>query len=497
MRTGADVHAIDNEDLHRTREDVHSFFSECANRFDGPKDLLEIAPEGEGVAQYFRQARIVTLDADRESAATYIADICGRNEGLLPSGSFDLVVCTEALARVPEPFAAVREIHRLLRPGGHALIITPLNVGVERQQPDYWRFTEHGVRLLLKDFSIVSFEKTVSEGRPLMPLQYRVIVQKEARALPPASDDAAPEFSALITCYYEEKSIEEFHSRLSKALSSLGRSYEIIFVNDGSTDGTFEKLKGIFQRDPNVTTIIDLFRNAGQLGAITAAFCEARGKAILLMDSDLQLAPEDLPLLVAAYDKGYDVVTGARVNRKDSIQRKIPSKLANMIMRKATRSEFRDFGCTFKIFNAALPRAFNFGPHHLFSIVDLIARAGRRCEVPVSHFPRKYGKSGWTFYKLMKYNTDNLVIMSERPFQMLAAACLIVAMLFCVRIALAYVFPFRILGSISTGLLLNAIVISLLVTVGVLSLIGEFTIRVFLTGRDVPAYVIREIHRRG
>ncbi len=305
------------------------------------------------------------------------------------------------------------------------------------------------------------------------------------------------EFSVLITCYYEERSIEEFHGRLSKAMQHLGRSYEIIFVNDGSTDGTYEKLGRIFERDPNVSAIVDLFQNSGQLAAITAALCEARGRAILLMDSDLQLAPEEIPLLVAEYDKGYDVVSGARVQRTDSRLRIIPSKLANVIMRRATRSGFRDFGCTFKIYNAQLVRAFDYGPHRLFSNVDTIARAGRRAEVPVTHFLRKYGKSGWTLRKLFQYNTDNLVILSERPFQILAALCLAAALLFSVRIVLAYIFPFRILGSVTNGLLLNAIAISLLITVAVMSMIGEFAIRTFLMGRRVPQYIVRELRKRG
>ena len=106
---------------------------------------------------------------------------------------------------------------------------------------------------------------------------------------------AAPEFSMLVTCHFEERSIEEFHARLSAALASLGRSYEIIMVNDGSTDGTWEKIKAIFAKDPRVRVVMDFFRNAGQQAAITACACEARGRALVLMDSDLQLMPEELP----------------------------------------------------------------------------------------------------------------------------------------------------------------------------------------------------------
>lgn len=495
MTTKVEVSKMDEDHLRIIRSNVSLFLADCGRRYDAPGRLLDVAPQDhEGAAPYFPQAKVETLDINPQSGATYICDLCHSNDDLLPAGSFDWIVCTEVLEHVLDPFAAVREIRRLLRPGGYAFITTPFNFRIHGPLPDCWRFTEHGLRVLLKDFSIVSLGQTGTDGRDLMPVHYRVVVRKDQ-----AGDAAAPsppDFSVLITCYNEEHSIDEFHARLSKAMGSLGRSYEIIFVNDGGADGTFAKLTGIFQHDPNVSAIMDMFRNAGQQAAITAALCEARGRAILLMDSDLQLAPEEIPLLAAKYDEGYDVVSGARVNRKDSWLRIVPSKLANMIMRKATQSEFSDFGCTFKIYDARLVRAFGYGPHHLFSNVDLIARAGRRCEVPITHYPRKYGKSGWTFRKLMKYNTDNLVSLSERPFQILAVLCLMVALLFCLRIALGYVLPFRILGPISNGLLLNAMVISLLVTLGVLCLIGEFAIRAFLTGRNLPLYIVREVRRR-
>ena len=290
---------IDEEHLRVIRDSIRSFLTECARQFDGPGQLLDIAPPaGQGAAAYFSKAQVSTLDADPAFHATD------------PAGSFDWIVCTEALAHLPDPFAAVAEIRRLLKQGGHAFVTVPLNVGIDRRPADFWRFTEHGLRALLQDFTILSLEQTPTPGRAGMPLHYRAIARKD--------HPGVPEFSVLITCYFEERSIEEFHARLSEAMRALGRSYEIIFVNDGSTDRTFEKLSGIFDRDPSVSAILDMFRNAGQLAAITAALCESRGRALLLMDSDLQLAPEEIPLLVAEYDKGFDVVSGARVNRKDS-----------------------------------------------------------------------------------------------------------------------------------------------------------------------------------
>ena len=110
--------------------------------------------------------------------------------------------------------------------------------------------------------------------------------------MPPDAQMDRPEFSVIITCYYEEQSILEFHERLTKALQSLGRTFEIVMVNDGSTDATFERLKSIFEKDAHVTTIVDLFRNTGQPCAMAAGIAHARGKDFIFMDSDLQLDPD-------------------------------------------------------------------------------------------------------------------------------------------------------------------------------------------------------------
>jgi undecaprenyl-phosphate 4-deoxy-4-formamido-L-arabinose transferase len=308
----------------------------------------------------------------------------------------------------------------------------------------------------------------------------------------PGEFQAGIEFSVCISCHYEEKSIDEFYRRLSATLEGLNRPYEIVFVNDGSRDGTWEKLKAIFAQDPRVHAVIDLFKNSGQQAASTAALNESRGKALVFIDSDLQLAPEDLPRLVAEYDRGFDLVTGYRENRKDSLFRILPSRLANMIMRRASHSTVRDFGCTFNIYNATLVRAFQFGPQHLISAVELISKIDRIAEVPVSHYPRRYGKSGWTFAKLVKYNMDNVVVLSERPFQVAALLCAGVTILLAARILLYRLFPVAILPSVTHGLLLNAIVIALLVNVALLSLTGEFAIRSFFKHKAIPLYIVRE-----
>ncbi len=304
------------------------------------------------------------------------------------------------------------------------------------------------------------------------------------------------ELSILISCYFEEQTVDEFHARLSAVLESLGRSYEIIFVNDGSSDDTFGHLEAIYEKDPKVTAIVDLMKNAGQANAKTPGVMLARGRGVVLIDSDLQLDPEDLPKLVEKWDEGYDLVSGYRAKRHDSLMRRLPSKLANVIMRRASESEIRDFGCTYKIYDARLVNAFEFSPFKPWRPVPVISMAQRIAEVPVAHHKRKYGKSGWTFSKLFSYNMENLVNLSDRPFQMIGFALLFLSFIGGLRLAAEGFLDIRILPRVTSGLLLNVVVMGLLITVGVLAIVGEFVIRNFLLLQRKPAFAVRTLRRR-
>lgn len=301
-----------------------------------------------------------------------------------------------------------------------------------------------------------------------------------------------PEISALITCYYEEKTIDEFYGRLAAALEATGRTYEIIFVNDGSTDGTFSKLKTIFEKDPHVHCVMDFFKNAGQPAAVTAAICASRGRIVLSMDSDLQLDPDDLPKLLDVFDQGHDVVSGYRENRQDSRLRQWPSVLANIIMRKASQTAIRDFGCTFKLYHGRLLRGFDLGPLNIFNPATVISKCQRWAEVPVAHAARKHGKSGWTFRKLWDYQMEQIVLLTEKPFQYMGTGAFILALLFLLRVLVEMVTPFRVMAEVTTGLILTTLMIVFLVLFGCLCLVGEFSIRGFVASRHVPKYVIRE-----
>ncbi len=310
--------------------------------------------------------------------------------------------------------------------------------------------------------------------------------------MPGTPSPAKPvELSAVITCYYEERTIAEFHERLVAALRDLGATFEIVYVNDGSQDATFRCLAEIFARDPEVACVLDLFANSGQLAAITAGLQEASGRVILSMDSDLQLDPAEIRNLWGKYREGFDVVSGFREKRADSRLRTVPSKIANVIMRRASHSRLSDFGCTFKLYNGDLVRAFGFGPHRPFNPVRVVSHAGRCVEIRVTHRPRQVGKSGWTFRKLWNYQMEHVVRLSEKPFQFLSAACMLLAALIVVRLILAWFVDFHFVSQVTNGLLLNVQVASTLVVLFVLAVMGEFVIRVFISTQAEPRYIVR------
>ncbi len=306
----------------------------------------------------------------------------------------------------------------------------------------------------------------------------------------------APEFSAVVTCYFEEASIDEFHERLSRSLQQLGRSYEIVLVNDGSADATLAHLHAILERDDQVVAVVDLMRNSGQAAAVTAGCAEARGEKFIFMDSDLQLDPEDLPRLVSESDKGVDVVNGRRASRRDPLLRRLASRLVNAIVRSVSQTPVRDLGCTYKIVDGRIVRAFDSGPFKPLHAPSLLAAAGRVTEVPVAHHPRPHGRSGWTWSKLFAFSARNLVDLSERPFQLLSVVCLAVSLLLVLRVLASLVFPSPVLTQVSNGLVLNAVAFGLMLTLGILSLLGEYVIRSYVRLRGNPVYIVRSVRRR-
>lgn len=174
------VSKLDIKNLELIRNNVTKFISECAKKYDAEgKLLLDVAPQvHEGAVPYFKKSKVETLDVDKKSSATYIADLTEDNSRLIPDNHFDFVVCTEVLEHTLQPFNAVEEIRRLLKPGGLVFASSPFNFRIHGPLPDCWRFTEHGWRALLNDFEIMELKGLESKDRFLMPIHYTLIARK-------------------------------------------------------------------------------------------------------------------------------------------------------------------------------------------------------------------------------------------------------------------------------------------------------------------------------
>lgn len=308
-----------------------------------------------------------------------------------------------------------------------------------------------------------------------------------------AEQEYPVEFSAVITCYREEQTVREFHSRLRKALDGLGRSFEIVYVDDGSTDATLQILLELYDEDPRVGIVIDLFKNSGSAAAVAAGCVAARGRHFIFMDSDLQLDPEDLPGLLREFDKGADLVNGVRRERQDPWARRIASKMVNAALRRMSGAQVLDLGCTFKVAHGRLIRSLAPGPYRVLNPVHLAAGARNCANVPVAHHPRRYGSSGWSFAALLALTADTVLGLSRHPFEILSVVNLLVASAIVLRIA-AGVFTTRaILPPITNGLLLNVAVLSLATIVGVVCLVGEYVLRMHRSIEGPPRYIIRSI----
>src|SRR5919197_5851609 len=171
-----------------------------------------------------------------------------------------------------------------------------------------------------------------------------------AKRLP--EDAASPDLSVVVTVFNEEASVEELYRRTVAALDALGRPYEIVFVDDGSRDGTFTRIERLHERDGRVRAV-RFKRNFGQHPAMHAGLARARADIVVTMDGDLQNAPEDIPLLVEAVEAGNDVASGRREARHDSWGRTLPSRLINGMLRRFTGVEISDFGCAFNAYRRA------------------------------------------------------------------------------------------------------------------------------------------------
>src|SRR5919112_3412107 len=217
--------------------------------------------------------------------------------------------------------------------------------------------------------------------------------------------------SIVIPIHNEEPAILPLYDRLTTVLEAMNKPYEILFVDDASTDRSFELLANLVETDHHLK-VLRLRRNFGQTAALAAGFDEAQGDVIISLDGDLQHDPEDIPALLAKIDEGYDIASGWRKQRLDNaITRKIPSRIANWMMSKASGVDLRDFGTTFKAYRAEVLKDINlYGELHRFIPALASFYGARVAEVPIRNTPRASGDSHYGIGRTFRVLFDILTI---------------------------------------------------------------------------------------
>ena len=326
------------------------------------------------------------------------------------------------------------------------------------------------------------------------------------------------EISIVIPLLNEVENLPELYDRLRDALSKLKRIHEIIFIDDGSIDGSFCVLKEIASVDPNVQ-VIRFRRNFGQTAAMSAGFDHSQGHVIIPIDADLQNDPNDIEFLLNKIEEGYDIVSGWRANRKDGfILRRLPSILANWLIVRLTGVRLHDFGCTLKAYRRDVIENIRlYGELHRFIPVLGNLIGAKITEVKVNHYPRTRGQSKYGISRTVRVILDLVMIRflmsySTRPIQIfglmgilsfgagfVTSAYLSIGKLFFSGGKkegwLSYLYSETSLNERMPMLILSVLLLFTGVQLISMGLIGELVVRTYHESQSKPIYVIREIIR--
>lgn len=306
--------------------------------------------------------------------------------------------------------------------------------------------------------------------------------------------------SIVVPLYNEEENVDILHERLSEALEQMGLEYEILYVDDGSTDTTLSKLEAIQLKDKRVV-VLSLRRNFGQTAAFAAGFDFARGDIVVTMDGDLQNDPKDIPKMLELI-KDYDLVSGWRKKRKDPFfTRRVPSILANWVISKVTGVKLHDYGCSLKAYRRDVIKNLKlYGEMHRFIPAVASWYGVRVAEVETTHYPRLRGKSKYGLSRTVKVILDLITVkflqsFSTKPLQFFGPIGLFSgAMGFLISLCLSIEKIF--LGKPIGGrplLLLGVLLIIVGIQLIGMGLLGEMLVRVYHESQRKPIYVIKKV----
>ncbi len=313
-------------------------------------------------------------------------------------------------------------------------------------------------------------------------------------------NDSNQSISVVIPLLNEGKNLPKLYEKL-KNVGALNGNHEFVFIDDGSTDDTFDILRKLHEKDPSVK-VIRLRRNFGQTAALSAGFDYASGKIIVTMDGDLQNDPEDIPVLIENLNNGYDMVCGWRANRNDPlISKKIPSRMSNWLARKLTGVCLHDSGCTLKAFRSDIIKSIRlYGELHRYIPAVASWMGVSIKEVPVKHHPRAHGNSKYTASRLLRGMLDLMTVKflisySTRPMQLFGIPGAISG--FLGILIGGYLTFTKFYYNVAIGdrpLLLLAVLLTVLgIQFISMGLLGEIIIRTYYEVLNKPIYSVREV----
>ncbi len=310
--------------------------------------------------------------------------------------------------------------------------------------------------------------------------------------------------SLVIPVHNEEESLPLLQKAIYDALYDLAYPWEVVYVDDGSSDGSLHTLETLAAIDPEHTTVVELRRNFGQTAAIAAGIDHAAGDIIVLMDADLQNDPDDIPMLLEKLQEGYDVVSGWRYDRQDKfITRKLPSRIANGIISRVTGVHLHDYGCTLKAYRREVITGFRlYGEMHRFIPAYAGSVGARIIEMPVRHHARKFGKTKYGLERTLKvvldlFTVKFLISYSAKPIYLFGGTGLGLMGASGLMLLFLLVRRFWIGTSVFDSPLF--IVGILLLILGfqslLMGLIAELLVRTYHESQHKPTYTVKRIIR--